>query len=221
MPEVPTAEALDTEFEWSASFKRERLERWLKNPFFRAWTGLVIFLRPPRELRALRWIQRVAPGGKMVDVGCGDGRLVAQAIRHGYDAYGVEVSPQMVHKSLRRLPRERIFCGRLQDWDQPEGSLDLVSTVSYMEHDPRPREAMQRIRALLRPGGICAHKTPNYDSWLRKLQGRRWSGFRWPEHVQYFSPVTLGRLMTECGFEVVRVSANSLGDNFWLAARRL
>ena len=220
MPEIPSAEAIDTEFEWDESFKRERLERWLRNPLFRAWTGLMMFLRPPRELRALKWIQGVVPGGRLLDIGCGDGRLVAIAVRRGFDALGIEVSPAMAKKALRRLPAERVMCGRLADFPLAPASFDAIVTVSYMEHEPRPLELMRQAAGLLRPGGFAIHKAPNYASKLRSIMGQRWSGYRWPEHFQYYTPTTLGRLMEAAGFEVVRVTANPLGDNFWIAGKK-
>ncbi|MBU0641469.1 MAG: class I SAM-dependent methyltransferase, partial [Planctomycetes bacterium] len=70
------------------------------------------------------------------------------------------------------------------------------------------------------PGGVCVHKVPNYDSLLRRVLGRRWSGYRWPEHFQYYTPKTLGRLVAEVGFEVLRIDANPLSDSLWLTAIR-
>lgn len=220
LPEHPSDEAVDTDFEWSESFARERAERWARNPLARAWTMFVLFLKPSREQRALRWIRQFAPRGRMIDVGCGDGRLLALAQRRGFDVLGVESSPQMAARARRRIGNERVLCGRLADFPLEAGSFDLAVTVSYLEHEPRPAAVCARLFTLLRPGGICIHKVPNYDSWLRRMMGARWSGYRWPEHVQYFTPATLGRLLTDCGFEVLAVSANRLGDNFWIAARK-
>ncbi|MCG3128488.1 MAG: Ubiquinone biosynthesis O-methyltransferase [Phycisphaerae bacterium] len=260
MPEYPTDEAIDTEFEWSESFKRERMERWMRNPFARAWTMSVLFMKPSREARALRWIRRSAPPtiavdgslgatpselhatraapsgtraapsgtevpsgtrrARMIDVGCGDGRLPALALRWGYDAIGVEPSPKMASRAARRMGAERVLCGRLADFDLERGSFDLAVTVSYLEHEPRPAPVLRRLFELLRPGGVTVHKTPNYDCLLRRVLGARWSGYRWPEHVQYFSPATLGRLIVNVGFEVISVKANPLSDNFWIAARK-
>lgn len=260
MPEYPTDEAIDTEFEWSESFKRERMERWMRNPFARAWTMSVLFMKPSREARALRWIRRHAPptiaadgspgatagelyaalaapsgtravpGGtgvpngtrraRMIDVGCGDGRLPALALRWGYDAIGVEPSPKMAARAARRMGAERVLCGRLSDFDLPPASFDLAVTVSYLEHEPRPAPVLRRLFELLRPGGVTVHKTPNYDCLLRRILGARWSGYRWPEHVQYFSPATLGRLLGDVGFQLISVKANPLSDNFWIAARK-
>ncbi|MBI5865585.1 MAG: methyltransferase domain-containing protein [Planctomycetes bacterium] len=220
LPEHPCDDAVDEQFEWSDSFARERRERWMRNPLMRAWTMAVLFLKPSREARALRFIRRFVSSGRALDVGCGDGRLLERAAAAGFDVLGVEPSGKMAAKAARRIGPERVKVGRLADFDLPAESFDLILTVSYLEHDPQPREALVRMHRLLKPGGICAHKTPNYASWLRKTLGRRWSGYRWPEHVQYFTPQLLGRLLTATGFEVIGRQANPLGDNFWLAARK-
>lgn len=220
LPEVPTAEAVDTEFDWAESFARERYRRWMRNPLMRFWTAAVLLLKPSREWRALRVIRRYARGGRMLDVGCGDGRLGALALRRGFDPLGIEVSAKMAARARRRLGHERVLCGRLEDFALEPASFDVVVTVSYLEHEPRPLAALRRMLALLRPGGVCVHKTPNFASRLRKWLGPRWSGYRWPEHVQYFTPDTLSRMLAAAGFEPLEARANAFSDNFWMAGRR-
>lgn len=220
LPEIPTDQAMDTEFEWSKSFDRERAERERKHRRLRQGTRLVSRLRPRREVRALRRIQRAAPPGRMLDVGCGDGRLDAEALRAGYDVTGVELSPVMADKARGRIGPDRVLCGRLRDFNLDAGSFDIVVTVSYLEHEPNPGELARAAFELLRPGGVFINKVPNYASWLRTLLGERWSGYRFPEHMQYFTPETLARLLQTAGFRVDKTWANPLGDNFWLASRK-
>ncbi len=220
LPRIPAEDLVATDLEWDASFSHDRRQRWLQTPWMRLWTFVTMWLHPSREASALRWIRRYAPTGRLLDLGCGNGRLVAAALEAGFDAFGVDVSPVMIRKALRRVPPERVQCGRLTDLDQPAGSFDVAVSMSYLEHEPRPAETAARVFELLRPGGLTAHKVPNYDSHLRWVLGRRWSGYRWPSHLQYFTPTTLGRLLENAGFEIVGVRANPWGDNFWIAGRK-
>lgn len=220
LPRIAADDLVTTDLEWSAAFSQDRRQRWLKTPWMRLWTLVTMWVHPSREASALRWIRRYTPRGRLLDLGCGNGRLVAAALDAGYDAFGVDVSPLMIRKALRRVPPERVQCGRLTDLDQPAGSFDVAVSMSYLEHEPRPAETVRRVFELLRPGGLTAHKVPNYDSRLRRVLGRRWSGYRWPSHVQYFTPTTLGRLLEKAGFEIVGVRANPWGDNFWIAGRK-
>jgi SAM-dependent methyltransferase len=219
LPEHPSNESLDTDYEWDDSFARERWERWARNPLARAWTMAALFLKPSREKRALRFIRRHVRDGRLIDIGCGDGRLLFVAQRAGFDVLGVESSPKMAAKARRRIGSDRVFCGRLADSPAQAASFDAAVTVSYLEHEPQPLEALKRMHSLLKPGGVCIHKVPNYDSLLRMCLGRRWSGYRWPEHMQYYTPTTLTRLLGDAGFETLAVRANPFGDNFWIAAR--
>jgi hypothetical protein len=54
----------------------------------------------------------------------------------------------------------------------------------------------------VRQDGIVLVKVPNFACWNRVLLGSKWSGFRNPDHVQYFTPPTLARLARACGFAV-------------------
>lgn len=220
MPEIPSESSLEEDFEWDESFARERFERWKKKPLMRLWTALVWTVKPPREMRALRFIRKFAPGGRMLDIGCGDGRLALRAQNSGYEPVGVELSETMAKKAKWRIGDESVFCGRLTDFVAVDGSFDVAVTVSYLEHEPDPAGVMRRSYELLKPGGVCVHKVPNYASKLRTMLGTRWSGYRWPEHFQYYTPPTLGRLLTDAGFEVIATKANPYSDNFWMVGRR-
>ncbi|MGE3182687.1 MAG: class I SAM-dependent methyltransferase [Phycisphaerae bacterium] len=220
MPEIPSDASLETDYEWDESFARERFERWKKKPLMKLWTALVWTIKPPREKRALRFIRRFATTGRMLDIGCGDGRLALRAKNSGFAPTGIELSEKMAAKARWRIGNENVFCGRLTEFEAANGSFDVAVTVSYMEHEPDPAGVMMRTHALLRSGGICVHKVPNYDSKLRSMLGARWSGYRWPEHFQYYTPATLSRLMTDAGFEIIATRANRYSDNFWVVGQR-
>ena len=41
----------------------------------------------------------------------------------------------------------------------------------------------------------------------RHLRGPRWCGYRWPDHVNYFTPATLQRMAEAAGLRVARMNA--------------
>jgi len=133
---------------------------------------------------------------------------------------GVEPSAAMARKALRRVEPERLKVGRLADFEWEPASFDVVVSVSYIEHEPAPMDAATRMLKLLRPGGVSLHKTPNYNSWLRGVRGDHWSGYRFPEHLQYFTPESSRRLFETAGYEFVSAHANPMGDNFWVVVRK-
>jgi glyoxylate reductase len=57
-------------------------------------------------------------------------------------------------------------------------SIDAVVMRSYLEHEPRAREVLAGVHAVLRTGGIAVVKVPNYASWNRRIMREGWCGFR-------------------------------------------
>jgi cyclopropane-fatty-acyl-phospholipid synthase len=102
----------------------------------------------------------LAPGQRLLDVGCGWGSLVMHAARHhGVEAVGVTIS-----RSQADLARQRVVEAglggrveiRLQDYrDVDDGPFDAISSVGMLEHVglARLQEYFQRLAAVLRPEG--------------------------------------------------------------------
>ena len=67
-----------------------------------------------------------------------------------------------------------------------------------------PAATLGGVRHALASGGAAIIKVPNYASLNRHVMGRRWCGFRWPDHVNYFTPASLERLVRQAGLEVAR-----------------
>ena len=50
-------------------------------------------------------IPRITKRGSILDIGCGTGTLLIELLRRGYDAYGVDRSPQMLAQARKKLSR--------------------------------------------------------------------------------------------------------------------
>jgi hypothetical protein len=88
----------------------------------------------------------------------------------------------------------------------PEGQFRLILLASFLEHEIQPLPVLRRCRELLRGDGMVVVKVPNYACWNRRLRGARWCGFRWPDHVNYFTPATLRVMATRARLQVVRMA---------------
>jgi hypothetical protein len=75
-----------------------------------------------------------------------------------------------------------------------------------IEHLVDPRRVMDKIAAEIAPGGVVAISTGDIVSWLPRLQRGGWRQIHPPTHLWYFSAETLGRLLNETGFRVVRAA---------------
>lgn len=177
-----------------------------------------------------------SPQVNVLDVGCGWGELLqlmmASLPQHLHGRvlpHGVEISRELARLSNARLAP---LGGRCVHASARDGLLmfaddyfDVIVMASYLEHEASPLAVLENCRARLREDGCIIVKVPNFDCYNRKLRGPRWSGFRWPDHVNYFTPATLRAMAALAGLEVVRMSAldtSPFSDNMYavLQARK-
>ena len=74
--------------------------------------------------------------------------------------------------------------------------------IDFIEHTPKPREAVARAYDLLAPGGVICLVTPDIHSLTARLAGKRWWHLR-PGHLAYFSKRSLAALLAGAGFTIV------------------
>ena len=149
--------------------------------------------------RRLAEIETRVPGrGRLLDVGCATGVLVEAAKARGWETVGVDVSVFAAAQCHARGLDVRV--GDLGGVDLPPDHFDVAVLDDTIEHLPDPGRALDEIRRVLRPGGLVTLNTPNHGGWLRWAMGRNWFHCKPPEHLYYFSPLTLRALLAKHRF---------------------
>ncbi|GAA5147591.1 hypothetical protein GCM10023340_20240 [Nocardioides marinquilinus] len=98
----------------------------------------------------------------VVDLGCGQGQLVAQLLRHGYQgAWGIDASPEQVslaHAAGIAQVRQGDFREALAS-----ASIDVATATDLFEHLSKDEAlgAMDAVFAALRPSGRAILRVPN------------------------------------------------------------
>jgi SAM-dependent methyltransferase len=163
---------------------------------------------PEHRLTARRRLGRlpsVTEGGRLLDVGCAAGFFVAEARELGWDAAGIDVSPQMSQWGRERLGLP-ITSGLFQEAEYAEASFDLVTMWDYIEHSCDPSADFAKAHSILRPGGRLILATGDAGSLVARVSGRRWHLLNPRYHNFYFTVKTLRAYLDRCGFRVAEVS---------------
>lgn len=138
---------------------------------------------------------------RVLDYGCGDGSVVRALAAMGIAATGFD--PYL--REMPAAPPAR-FSRSLEELDPP---FDAVLLSDVLEHVPDPAAVLARCHALLAPRGWLCVSVPDFstsrlEATLGDLaRGRPVTKELNPwEHLNYFSPESLARMVTEAGLAV-------------------
>ena len=171
-------------------------------------------------------VKQYFPAGPVIDIGCGGGAVMAR-LDSKYTPFGVEISKHLsdMAQQIAKSRGGRVFCGSAPEGlDTFEKDFFTAAIMSaYLEHESAPREVLQKTLRVLRPGAHLIIKVPNYGCLNRVVMGKKWCGFRYPDHVNYWTPETLIKIIRDTGFQIVRFNIRDrfpTSDNMWLIARK-
>ncbi len=142
---------------------------------------------------------RLSPG-RLMDVGCGNGRMLETARRLGWTVMGLDTDPGAVRSARERgLDVLEGSYSRLADCPQ---QFDCVICSHVLEHVHQPKELLTRLFQALKPGGTVLLSSPNATSPMRYHFGVHWRGLEAPRHLSIPSVSQLAARLKHCGFNV-------------------
>lgn len=160
-------------------------------------------------------------GDSVLDVGCGDGRLLYQFRQRFKNLIGLEYSAMRLDVARAQLQSLafRGVCGSAEAMPEIESaSVDAIISADVIEHIPDVYLAADEMFRVLKPGGVLVINTPNVafvTKRLRLLRGRFPSTSQANEglgsdvlfdggHLHYFTFRSLSILLARSGFVVER-----------------
>jgi SAM-dependent methyltransferase len=150
----------------------------------------------------------LAPGSRVLEVGCGTGQATLPLARRGYAVCGVELGARLAEvarANLAAFPAVSVVTADFEQWPLPADAFDaVVAATSFHWLDPHVRLA--KTADALRPGGALAviatdHVAGGSDRFFAEVQGcyERWMpgtppGLRLPAAADIPArPAELGR----------------------------
>lgn len=152
-----------------------------------------------------------ASGASILDVGCGEGFVLAAAKARGLSIQGVDYQSSPVERfnpdclDVMHAQAPDQFLGNVISSGQ---SHDAVILQNVLEHVRDPEDLLTKIKSALTPSGLLLVQVPNDFSGMQTLamdQGRidKETWFAPPQHLTYFNTENFGPYLDAQGFDIV------------------
>ncbi len=189
------------------------------------WEAVPVGAEPERFGPRRDWLlERVRPGERVLDLGCGEGRFTAALHAHGAHPVGVEVVGEPLRRARDRHPGLEFRLGALEEHlVLDDAAVDVVWAGEVVEHVVDPAGWLGEVRRVLPSGGRLLLTTPDHPPELLHRLADDPAAFDAhfdprADHLRFFSARTLRTLVEDLGFEAVEVRGD--GETLFLEAVR-
>lgn len=142
-----------------------------------------------RSIKIIQKLLKLHPQGKtLLDIGSGYGYFLDEAKKCNLDITGIEPSKKLSLQSFKRL-KQNVFIGNLDVFytTNKNRRFDFISAIHVIEHVCNPLQFIRQAAQLMNKNGILYIETPNYNSWLAKVEKEHYTFLTPPDHVWLFS----------------------------------
>ncbi len=115
-------------------------------------------------------VVRVPEGGRLLDIACGNGRLLKMLRQtRRFEGYGTDISDAMVRTARRDLPDMTFCTAPAEKLPFDDGFFDAVTVCTAFHHFPDVAAFAREAHRVLAPGGRLYIADVYYPRWLRVL----------------------------------------------------
>lgn len=136
-------------------------------------------------------------GGRALDVGCAAGYFLDAALARGFEVHGVEPSDEA------RAHASEGVRGAISPSLGDQTGFELITLWDVLEHLADPFATVAELAPRLRVGGVMGVVIPVLGSINTRLAPSTWDQYKPPEHLWFFSPEAMRRLLRRNGLELL------------------
>ncbi|HQX12693.1 MAG TPA: class I SAM-dependent methyltransferase [Nitrosomonas sp.] len=154
--------------------------------------------------------------GKLLEVGCGNGKRLDRLRKLGWKVTGQEIDPVASEWVTQNLGID-MHLGPLENMSVSE-PYDVILMSHVIEHVHDPLALLSTCDRLLKPDGVLILLTPNAHSCGHRKFAARWRGLEPPRHLHLFTPNNLRKIIQKAGFKRIQswttpIGAFAIGQN--------
>ena len=142
----------------------------------------------------------IANGSRLLDVACGNGRLLNMfSQNYNFLGYGADISPEMVKNASQLNPTMTFAAAPCDKLPFQDATFDRVTVCAAFHHFPNPAAFLREARRVLKPGGGLTIAEFHYSAPVRFLLNPL-IRFSPAGDVKMYSPAELTALLEQAGY---------------------
>jgi 2-polyprenyl-3-methyl-5-hydroxy-6-metoxy-1,4-benzoquinol methylase len=168
-------------------------------------------------------------GGRLLDVGCGDGVFIKEAQKLGFEAWGIDFDKKSIEIGKNKFGLKNVYALSLEEFvnfaKEKNIKFDVITFFEVLEHQDKPKEFLEQVKMLLKSGGWIAGTVPNRESiFINLYRGKYEKTDLPPHHFLRFSKKVLKNFFEQNGFLIETGDTKSLSEistliEVWLIGR--
>lgn len=160
----------------------------------------------------------IVPGGRLLDVGCGNGDFLSKIKQCGMDVFGIE--PGTYGHMICKARGLNVVNSFLENSGFPDSFFDVVTVNHVLEHTPDPKKTLSYIKRILKPSGVAIIQIPNLWSFAFLISHKYYIHLDVPRHLFHFTQQTLEAYAKDAGLKLIKVeyytSVMAILESLWL-----
>jgi len=151
-------------------------------------------------------VSRVAPRGRILEVGCGVGNILFALKEQGADVEGIEPCSGLAEAARKR--GLTVHDVHFEKWNASSAPFDQILFSYTLEQIEDPVNALRLAKKYLAPGGKIVILCPNLKTISRFLFRKNWFKWHLPYHKYFFTPRTMKKVLNEVGFKDIQMATD-------------
>lgn len=155
----------------------------------------------------LKIIRRFLPrGASILEVGCGNGIFMAELVRMGFNAYGLE--PSLSSSAAARKKHLNVITAAFPS-QKLKQNFDMIIASHVLEHIEDVGHILTSIRHQLNPGGLLMLTQTTYQGLVPSIDKASWYAWVPEQHYYHFTPK---------GLTIISAKHNLLSHGLWYSS---